>query len=227
MGGGDAEQLLGYQCGRGVLDRLHARRGMTLIELMVGVAIVAILFALSAPSFSTWIQNTHIRTAAEAVQNGLLMARAEAVRRNAPVRFQLTDTLDNSCALSTSGTNWVVSQDNPSGACASAIADPSDPAPAAPRIIQTRSGAEGSKNALLSATQSSLIFNGLGRVTPVPAGNVDFSISNPIGGNCVSQGGLMRCLRINTTPAGLVRMCDPMFPATDPQGCPPCPTCPF
>jgi type IV fimbrial biogenesis protein FimT len=210
-----------------VLGVRHLQKGMTLIELMVGLAVVAILFSLAAPSFSTWIQNTHIRTAAEAVQNGLLLTRAEAVRRNAPVRFQLTDTLDNSCALSTSGTNYVISQDDPSGACASPIADPSDPNPAAPRIIQTRSGAEGSKNALVSAPQSTVIFNGLGRVTPVPAGDINFSISNPVGGNCVSQGGQMRCLRINTTPGGLVRMCDPMFPSTDPQGCPACPTCPF
>ena len=210
-----------------MLAKTHALRGMTMIELMVGIAIVAILFALTAPSFSTWIQNTHIRTAAEALQNGLMLARAEAVRRNTTVRFQLTDTLDNSCALSTTGTNWVVSQDDPSGACASAIPDPSDTNPPAPRMIQARAGAEGSKNALVSAPQSTVIFNGLGRVTPVPAGDINFSISNPIGGNCVSQGGLMRCLRVNTSPGGQIRMCDPMFPATDPQGCPPCPTCLF
>jgi type IV fimbrial biogenesis protein FimT len=194
---------------------------MTMIELMVGITIVAILFALTAPSFSTWIQNTHIRTGAEALQNGLMLARAEAVRRNTTVRFQLTSTLDNSCALSTTGTNWVVSQDDPTGACASAIPDPSNTSPPAPRLIQVRAGAEGSRNALVAADQSTVVYNGLGRVTPVPAGNVNINITNPIGGACLADTtpGPMRCLRVVVSPGGQVRMCDPMFASPDPRGC--------
>lgn len=187
---------------------------MTLIELMIGIAIVAILFLLAAPSFSTWIQNTQIRTAAEAIQNGLMLARGEAVRRNATVSFALTDTLDSSCALSISGTNWVVSQDDPTGACDSAASDTT-----APRIIQARAGAEGSPNVQVAADQSTFVFNGLGRITPVPAGNINIDTSNLIGGNCVAGGGPMRCLRIVVSAGGQVRMCDPMFPSTDPQGC--------
>ncbi len=196
---------------------------MSLIELMVGIAIVAILFSLAAPSFSTWIQGTHIRTAAEALQNGLMLARGEAVRRNASVRFQLTDTLDNGCVLSTAGTNWVVSLTDPTGLCASAPPDPADPNPPAPAIIQTRAGAEGSRNALVAAGQSAVVFNGLGRVTPVPAGNISIDITNPIGGACVADAtpGPMRCLRIVVSIGGQVRMCDPafVFSDTNPQGC--------
>lgn len=205
----------------------HAPSGMTLIELMVGIAIVAILFALAAPDFRTWIQNTHIRTAAEAIQNGLMLARAEAVRRNTNVRFQLTDTMDNGCALSTTGTNWVLSLQDPTGACATPIADPSDLNPPAPGIIQMRAGAEGSRNAVVAAGQSIILFNGLGRVTPVPAGDIAIDISNPTGGACVGVGlaatpaGPMRCLRIVVSTGGQVRMCDPafVFSTTNTQGC--------
>jgi type IV fimbrial biogenesis protein FimT len=192
---------------------------MSLIELMIGIAIVAMLFLMAAPSFSTWIQNTQIRTAAETMQNGLMLARVEAVRRNTTVRFQLTTTTDSSCALSTSGTNWVVSQDDPSGACDSAIPDPATANPPAPRIIQVHAGAEGSRNALVAASQSTVVFNGLGRVTPVPAGNVNINITNPIGGTCALAAGPMRCLQIVVSPGGQVRMCDPMFTFPDPQGC--------
>jgi type IV fimbrial biogenesis protein FimT len=201
---------------------------MTLIELMVGITIVAILFALAAPSFSNWIQNTHIRTAAEAMQNGLILARAEAVRRNTNIRFQLTDTLNNSCALTTTGTNWVVSMDDPTGACATPIADPSDPAPVAPRIIQFRPGGAGSKNALVVADQSPIIFNGLGRrsVPGLASGDININITNPIGGNCLpalpavpAAGETMTCLRIVVSPGGQVRMCNPRFASPDPQGC--------
>jgi type IV fimbrial biogenesis protein FimT len=193
---------------------------MSLIELMIGIAIVAILFLAAAPSFSTWIQQGQIRTAAEAVQNGLMLARSEGVRRNALVRFQLTDTLDNSCSISTSGTNWVVSMDDPSSLCASTPT--ADTTATAPRIIRTRPSQEGSKNALVAAApQALIVFNGLGRVTPVPAGNIDINVTNPIGGDCVTAGGPMRCMRIRISPGGQIRMCDPQWPATDPQGCPP------
>jgi type IV fimbrial biogenesis protein FimT len=200
---------------------------MSIIELMVGIAIVAILFSLAAPSFSTWIQGTHIRTAAESIQNGLMLARAEAVRRNTMVSFNLVSSLTSACvylpAATPSETNWVVSQDDPTGACDSAIPDPADLNPPAPRIIQKRAGAEGSKNALVSTLQAQFTFNGLGRVTPVPAGNVDIDVTNPIGGACAaaSTPGPMRCLRIVVSPGGQVRMCDPVFvfSATNPQGC--------
>ncbi len=194
---------------------------MTLIELMVGLAIVAMLLAMVAPTFSGWLQNTQIRTASEAIQNGLLLARAEAVRRNTTVRFQLTNTLDNSCAITTSGTNWVVSQDDPTGACASAIPDPSDTNPPAPRLVQTRSGNEGSRNAQVAAApQGLIVFNGLGRLT-TPLAGATISVNNPVGGNCVTDAtpGPMRCLQVVVSPGGQVRMCDPAFASTDPQGC--------
>jgi type IV fimbrial biogenesis protein FimT len=192
---------------------------MSLIELMVGIAIVAVLFAMASPSFSVWIKNSQIRTSAEAIQNGLMLARSEAVRRNTTVRFQLTSTLDGSCTLSTSGTNWVVSLSDPTGACGNPSADPGDPNPPAPAIIQVRAGAQGSNSAAVAAGQSTIVFNGLGRVTPVPAGNVNIAISNPFGGNCATLGGQMRCLQVVVSPGGQVRMCDPMFALPDPQGC--------
>jgi type IV fimbrial biogenesis protein FimT len=212
---------------------------MSMIELMVGIAIVAILFMLAAPSFSNWIQNTQIRTAAEAIQSGLMLARGEAVSRNTTVRFQLTNALDNTCLITASPVesvaiastgrwvNWVVSLDNPSGACDSAPMDSADPNPPAPRIIQTRAGAEGSRNAMVAASQATIVFNGLGRrAAPPPPGDtstVNIDITNPIGGACVADAppGPMRCLRIVVSPGGQVRMCDPAFAfsSTYPQGC--------
>ncbi len=198
-----------------------------MIELMVGIAIVAILFSLASPSLSSWLQNSQIRSAADAIQSGLMLARAESVRRNTTVRFQLTSTLDSSCALSTSGTNWVVSLADPTGACGNPSADPGDPNPPAPAIIQVRASAQGSRNALVAAGQSSIVFNGLGRLTPIPPpgavppnGDIHIDVSNDlIGGPCAKLGGPMRCLRVVITPGGQVRMCDPMFVSPDPQGC--------
>lgn len=193
-----------------MLNTRHSQRGVTMIELMVVVIIVGILAAVGAPSLSSWVQNTKIRTTAEAIQNGLQLARAEAVHRNSRVRFQLTTTLDNACALSTANSNWVVSQDDPTGACASASSDT-----VAPRVIQKRPSAEGSGNTVVAAVQSTFTFNGLGRLTTA-ADTV--SVSNPAGGGC-APAGPMRCLNIVVTTGGQIRMCNPAYPATDPQGC--------
>jgi type IV fimbrial biogenesis protein FimT len=188
-----------------MLIRSH-QRGFTIVELMIGVVLLAIVLAIGGPSFAAWLQNTQIRTMSEAVKDGLQLARAEAVRRNARVRFQLVDVLTNSCALSTAGPNWVISMDDAAGACASSnMADAA--APAAPRIVQVRSAGDGSTNAVVAADQSSIEFNGLGQV--VAGASISINVTNPTGGACAASSGPMRCLRIVATPGGQIRMCDP------------------
>lgn len=190
------------------------QQGVSLIELTIGMVIFSLLLTMAAPSFSKWLQNSQIRTATDAIQNGLQLARGEAVRRNTQVRFQLTSTADNACALSTTSANWVVSLDDPSSACANA---PSNTV--SPRIIQMRPNAEGSSNVTVAAGQSTFIFNGLGRVTPVPTSDINIDITNPTGGSCTAAGGTIRCLRIVVSTGGQLRMCDPARASTDPQGC--------
>jgi type II secretion system protein H len=55
--------------------------GFTLIEMMVVVALVAILAALAAPSFSTQIANQRVTSVAQELQSLLQLARSEAVYR--------------------------------------------------------------------------------------------------------------------------------------------------
>jgi len=199
-------------------------RGFTMLELIVVVAIVAILASLAMPSFSTMIQNSQIRNAAESIQNGLQLARAEAVRRNTTIGFQFTTSLDNTCALSTTDSNWIISSGDPTGLCASAPINEAFPITdttnnPAPGIIQKRATSEGSRNAVVAADQTSITFNATGRVSPVPATNININISNPSGGVCASASGPMRCLRVVITTAGQVRMCNPAIANTDPRGC--------
>ncbi len=202
-------------------------RGFSLVELIIALAIGGVLLAIGAPNFVSWLRNTEIRTAAEAIQNGLQLARGEAVRRNSAIRFQLTSTTGNDCALSTTVSNWVISYDDPAGACAAAPLNESFPVTdtinnPAPRIIQVRPAAEGSRNAVVAAGQSTFVFNGLGRLTPVPASSpININISLPNAGTCKADGGTVRCLRVTVTTGGQVRMCDPAFPTagTDPQRC--------
>jgi type IV fimbrial biogenesis protein FimT len=187
--------------------------GFTLIEAMITIAVFALLIMLGLPSMNTWLQNTQIRASAEAIQAGLQLARTEALRRNVPVRFQLVDSLAAGCALSNTGTNWVVSLADATGTCNAVESDA-----LAPQIVQKRSGAEGSSNATVAATSSTLVFNGLGRVSG-GAGLAQIDVRNPSGGAC-QPAGAMRCLRLTVPPGGQVRMCDPaVMDNTDPRFC--------
>jgi type IV fimbrial biogenesis protein FimT len=77
--------------------------GVTLLELMVTVAIVAILGALAAPSFQAMIQANRTRTVASELMDMLNLARSEAARRGQPVSV-CPSSDGNSC--SSTGTGW-------------------------------------------------------------------------------------------------------------------------
>ena len=93
----DARQLLRHE-ERLLLMRRAAQSGISLIEIMVAVAIIGVMFALGMPAYSTWIQNTQIRTAAEAVMNGLQTAKNEAIQRNVTVQLQLPNAANTHLA---------------------------------------------------------------------------------------------------------------------------------
>ena len=60
-------------------------RGFTLIELVMGIAIVGILLTVGIPSFIALITNNRIVTQTNDFVSDLAHARAEAVRRNSRV----------------------------------------------------------------------------------------------------------------------------------------------
>ncbi len=181
-------------------------RGFTLIELMVTIAIFALLLFLALPNYQTWIQNTQLRTAAEAILNGVQLARAEAVRRNTTVRIQLLG-----------GTTWTVGCDVPVGD------NDGDGVDDCPAVIQTRATEEGGTTSATPATTpggaTTLTFNGLGRVIP----NTDASPSITqvdVDSNTLSATD-SRELRITIASGGAVKMCDPqVIAAGDPRACP-------
>jgi len=91
--------LLGHQEGWNMLSHpvILRQQGFTLVELMIAVAVLGILLSVGVPSFKAWLLNTKIRTTAEAMQNGLQLARAEAVRRNERVRFVISGAQAGLC----------------------------------------------------------------------------------------------------------------------------------
>jgi type IV fimbrial biogenesis protein FimT len=79
-----------------MLVRPHKQAGFSLIELVIGLAVFAMLVAFAIPGARTWLQNSNVRSVTDSIQNGLQLARAEAVRRNVFATY------------TTSGTGWTV-----------------------------------------------------------------------------------------------------------------------
>jgi type IV fimbrial biogenesis protein FimT len=68
---------------RNPASRRHA--GFTLIELLTVLVILAILAAIAMPSLATVMAGQRIRAAATDLMTSLLMARSQAIKRNAQV----------------------------------------------------------------------------------------------------------------------------------------------
>lgn len=67
-------------------------RGLTLVELVVTLAIVAILAGLAAPGFKTYFANQRLKAAAGELATDLQFARLESVQRNAAVTIAFAST---------------------------------------------------------------------------------------------------------------------------------------
>ncbi|MBV8379884.1 MAG: hypothetical protein JO369_03855 [Paucibacter sp.] len=189
---------------------------------MVAVAIASVLLAVAAPSFSTWIQNMRIRNTAGDILAGIERAKAEAVQRNIYALFQLTTDLSGSCALSTTGTAWVVSQvlpATPTQTAANACNVAIDSSSTTPRVLATRQPDVGN-GVVVSSNQASLEYSAVGRRKDTN-GLVTITVGST-NGTCYSStntSGNLTCLQITVSPGGETRMCNPRFPSTDPQGC--------
>lgn len=85
---------------------IRARRqgGFTMIELMVVIAIVAILAALATPSFLPTIERWRVRSGTDDLQNSIYFARSEAVKRGGDV-IMVRKASEGSCT-STGNNDW-------------------------------------------------------------------------------------------------------------------------
>lgn len=80
--------------------------GVTLIELLIAIVVLAILIALATPSFISIMNNNRLTSHANEIVASLQQARMEAVRRNA--RITVCRTTDGTtCADAGAWTAWL------------------------------------------------------------------------------------------------------------------------
>jgi len=183
---------------------------------MVGIIIVSLLFALAARNYSGWIQNQQIRTAAEAILNGIQVTRSEAVKNNGRARFVL-------CGLPTSSWEVLAVSATAAAPVASLACGAGSNAAAGEIRVQERSGQEGSRFAQVAVNNGAIGVTTINTVTFNSFGRV---VANADGSAAITQLDVStltgdRPLRITLGAAGNTRMCDPspLLPATDPRHC--------
>lgn len=175
--------------------QLKRQDGFTLIELMTGLTIMGLALAIGMPSYSSWMVNQQTRGAAEAMKDGLQLARSEAVQRNANVEFVLTNPAG-------SGAEWRVQT----------------AAPVATIQDRSKSGVSAKVTlARLPAAADRVTFNGFGRLVATNANGV----AAPLTQVDLQVSGGTRPLRVTINSGGEVRMCDPDagLPSSDPRKC--------
>jgi type IV fimbrial biogenesis protein FimT len=210
-----------------MLKASASERGFNLIEILVTLTVLGVLIALGAPSLAEFLQNQQIRAAAEAMVNGMQVARGEAVKRNLAVQV----VIEVPDSQYTSG--WTIC-DATLDPCDSTAIAADEALPADQRkIFQHRSPEEGTSVARTIPVAQDLVtpaiavtFSPLGGVVPNFNGSATLTRVDVIRGSdpnqCMANGGSMRCLRVVVSGGGSIRMCDPTpgIVAPDPRACP-------
>jgi len=70
--------------------RCHGQGGFTMLELMVTIAIIAILSIIAVPDIINWLPNYRLKAAARDVISNFQKARMEALKRNTDVVISFT-----------------------------------------------------------------------------------------------------------------------------------------
>jgi type IV fimbrial biogenesis protein FimT len=101
---------------REAVHKAGRRQGFTLVEMMVTVAVVAILLAVGAPQLRTFVQKQQVRGDVQTLASAIQLARTEALKRSSDVTLcPLPSSGAHECADATTDWShgWMVFVDPP------------------------------------------------------------------------------------------------------------------
>jgi type IV fimbrial biogenesis protein FimT len=212
-------------------------RGITLVEAMITIAILAIITSLGLPSFTHYLQSLAVRTTAESLLAAAQTTRGEAIRSNNTTVLQVVDSLDNACNTTALGRYWVVSHCAAAGHCGDAVnkqaSFPENGCTGGTPIILAKGAFDTDERVQIGLNNSTLCYSSLGRINPTASNCPQGSIAPALvaGGilsidiihqenNCIANSGPIRCLRLNIGMGGEPKLCDPSVSAVgDPRKC--------
>jgi type IV fimbrial biogenesis protein FimT len=134
-----------------------AASGFTIVELMVSVAIAAILLGMALPAFNTFIEQRTMAARVNDLVTAVNLARSEAVNRGGPVSIQAMDASDNANEW---GPGYCITPGTP-GNCNNSLRDFE---PAADATMNATGGLDG---------VGTLTYNGRGLLTLGAQGTIE------------------------------------------------------
>lgn len=88
-----------------------SQKGFTLIELMITIAVLAIVLGIAVPSFSSMLRDTRASSLGGELQGALQFARSEAVKRRQDVVICRRNAGGSSCEAGADwSAGWLVQQ---------------------------------------------------------------------------------------------------------------------
>ncbi|WP_169201413.1 GspH/FimT family pseudopilin [Aromatoleum bremense] len=175
----------------GLMSTMRRYIGFSLIELMVTVAVLAIIAATAAPSFQSFLDKNRVVGAAEAIYTQMQAARSEAVKQSADMIVVFSTGAAWCSGFSRGGTCD----------CTKAVGDG-----AACKIL-------GDGQTAVLKVVNATAFNGVTLAAGAPAqvtfDGVRGTVPTAETGSILFQSGLGRQMRVDVNAIGRVQLCSP------------------
>ena len=196
--------------------RLKRLNGLTAIELLTTIALIAILMAIGVPSLTDWVRSNKVMAAANTLKNGIRSAQSDALTKSQPIVFILTNT-----KLAKDSKNFTA---NTNGKYWASVTIPGLMAGETAAMLNSGNLNDVADGVTITGP-ASICFNSLGRL-------MSNSSPGPTGAACslptktaeiydIEMTGAKRRLRVTVSIAGQVRMCDrDKDISTHADGCP-------
>lgn len=85
---------------------MQSQRGFTLVELMTTISVLAVLVGIAVPALQEMTLGSRLRSQANDLAAGVILARSEAIKRNRQV--ELCASSDASTCTGAWGDGWIV-----------------------------------------------------------------------------------------------------------------------